>query len=141
MNRWVTYGHGEHSVVLDLDAVKAPEDGGAGRLDALVKTGHVGSLAARVGHGTHVPVDASLPDGVVETVEDVKEHGADIAAVRPVHRDCEVLIAGGGGAVHLLHLVLVAATPDDEGEGKENAEGDLAANGAAELREVEGIAD
>ena len=136
----VTYGHGEHGVVLNLDTVKAPEDGGTSGLDALVEAGHVGGLAAGVGHGTHVPVDAGLPDGIIETVEDVEEHGANVTAVGPVHGGGLVLFSGGGGAIDLLHLVLVTATPDDEGEGEKNAEGDLAANGAAQLGEIQGVA-
>lgn len=44
-----------------LERVDAIDDGRARRLDALVKPGVVGQLAAVVRHGAHEPVDAGLP--------------------------------------------------------------------------------
>ena len=84
-----THSNAKHGHVRLLLAVEGPEGDGAGGLEGLVEAGQVGRLAARVGQGAHVPVDARLPGGVEEAVEEVEEHGADeaLAAVGPVDRD------------------------------------------------------
>ncbi|TKW55711.1 hypothetical protein CTA1_9858 [Colletotrichum tanaceti] len=137
-------GGAEDGVVLGAEAVEAPEDGGAGGLNACgrcVKTGEVGGLAGRVGQGAHVPVDARLPDSVEEAVKHVEEHGPDVhvAAVGPVDGGV-VLVALDGGAGRLLALPGVAAAPDGHGQDEEGDVRGLCAHAAAQAGEVEGVA-
>lgn len=81
-----------------------------------------------------VPVHAALPGGIVEAVEHVQEHGAEVSLIRPVARGGEVVTGEAG-------LPLVASAPDGEGEDEEDDEGGLGAGCALEALDVEGVAE
>lgn len=84
--------------------------------------------------GGNVPVDAALPRSIVEAVEHVQEHGAEVSLILPVAVP-RLVVAGEAG------LPLVAAAPDGEGEDEEDDEGGLCAGGALEALDVEGVAE
>lgn len=109
----------KEGVVLDLETIEAPEDGRTSGLDTLVEASQIGSLATRVGESAHVPVDARLPDSIVETVKEVEENGAEslAAGVGPVQLADLVrigfVIEIGTGV--LLLLPGPATAPDNKG--------------------------
>lgn len=82
-----------------------------------------------------IPVNAALPRGIVEAVEHVQEHGAEVTLVLPVALNLGLVITGEAG------LPLVAAAPDGEGEDEEDDKGSLGAGGALEALDVEGVAE
>ena len=87
----------------------------------------------------HVPVDTSLPSGIVEAVEDVQEHRANVARIRPIKR----LPVGVEFDVHALASVPllkgIATTPDSKGEDDKNDPGDLGSGRAANTLDIEQI--
>ena len=50
-------GDAKHGLVLHAEVVESPEDGSTGTLNSLVEAGKVGSLAAGVRKGAHVPAN------------------------------------------------------------------------------------
>jgi hypothetical protein len=98
-------GAGVFGKVGDSFAVERPDDGGTGRLNAFVETDVVGRAATGVGERTHepgerwngfvkrgrggegrgdLPVDAGLPESIVQAVEEVEEHWPHVAGGGPV---------------------------------------------------------
>lgn len=126
----------KHVHVGKLQGVHAPYDGSTGRLDTLVEASIVGKLAAIVGERTHEPVDACLPSGVVEAVEDVEEHRSNVSVVSPVLGD---KAGSASGSTSVAGLEGIAATPNAHSDGKENAPGSLGTNGPAELADVQAV--
>jgi len=112
----------------DLAGVKRPHDGGTSRLNALVQSDVVGSTATRVGKCTHIPIDSALPEAVIHAIEDVKEHGANVARSGPV--------ISGGVSTGIGSLESIATTVDDEGNSEEEAPSDLGADTTTEVGEI-----
>lgn len=83
---------------------------------------------------SNIPVDRGLPDGIIETVEEVQEHRAHIARGGPVRGD---KVRVGDGLARVALLPGVAASIDDHGEGEQDEQRRLGADGAAEVLEVE----
>lgn len=108
-----------------------------------VETGQVGSLSTRVGDGTHVPVDTSLPGSIVESVEEVEEHGTDIllATISPINSHFIVCLSTGNSAGNLILLPGPAAAPDDKGQDEKTNERSLGANTSADVASIEGITE
>lgn len=110
----------------------------------LVETSQVGSLAARVGESTHVPVDAGLPSSIVHAVEEVEEHGCDelLLTISPVN-GVESTVLGGFLDFATSHLILlpgISTSPDGKGQDEESSERDLGANTSSNVASVKGIA-
>ena len=98
-----------------------------------------GSLAwgnVRDNDKKNVPVDGGLPESIIEAVEEVEEHGADVAVISPVGRD-EVETSDGSTGVGLL--VSVATSPDDHGEDEEGNPRNLGSKGTANSIHIEEI--
>lgn len=81
-----------------------------------------------------LPVDEALPDGVVHAVEEVQEHGSNVAGSRPV---CRGKLAGlDGGRVDVLagvpNLPGIATAPDSHGQHKDDHDGNAGASGTAD---------
>lgn len=80
----------------------------------------------------HIPVDTSLPGGVVETVKDVQEHWAKITWTRPIHLRALVGSVIGHIIARVCYLEAVATTPDCEGEHEQHDPGDHSTSSPAE---------
>lgn len=102
-------------------------------------TSQVGSLATRVGQGTHVPVDAGLPKGVVEAVEKVEKQGTKSFAsgIGPVQVAASLRVLVHVLASDLFLLPGPTASPDDKGQAHEDNVGDASTGRAANLGVVE----
>ena len=72
-----------------------------------------------------------MPGGIVESVEEVQEHGADVVLTIGEVEDVGV----GGTGVGLLEGV--AAAPDGEGQDEQDTPGDLGTERAADAADVE----
>lgn len=76
-----------------------------------------------------------MPDGIVESVKEVKEHGADVARVSPIPRlevgSFDIDISTG-----IFLLPSVATAVDGEGEGKENGHHSLGTDSTADGFEI-----
>lgn len=149
-------------LIRQLVGIKTPHNRGACRLNSLVKADIVGRAATGVGESTHVPggmlvcgsktvrrdglwaqrgggvgnipVDSGLPDSIVETVEEVEEHGADETRVSPV---LGLPVGSAGILSRVLLLKGIAAAPDDEGESEEDTPGQLGTDGTAEQGDIQ----
>lgn len=97
-----------------------PHASSTGRLDALVETSKVGQLATVVGKGSHVPVGAGLERGIVEPVEHVQEHGANVVTVGEVGTDL-------AGLPRVPSLEDVATAPNSHSHSNQNAKVELGA--------------
>lgn len=134
---------GEHGEERDAIRVEGPENSSTSGLDTLVETSQVGSLTTGVGQSTHVPVDAGLPDGIEEAVEEVEEHATEVVAVLPVDPG-EVVeaISAVHNSIFTCGLILlpgVTSAPDAHGEDKEEDERDSSTLGASEALHVEEV--
>ena len=82
-----------------------------------------------------------MPDGVEKAVEHVQEHCTNVGAIFEIDR------RHGSGQTELakirweLHLPGITATPDDHGQAKEDNQGDLGSERAADLVVVQAVAE
>lgn len=103
-------------------------------------TSHISGLSARVGQGAHVPVDASLPDGIVHAVGKVQNHRSNVllSAISEVNLD--VVLLGGDLTRRLCLLPGPAATPDSKGQDDQGDKRSTSTSGSAGLGVIEGPA-
>ena len=92
----------------------------------------------KLGEEGDAPVDGCLPCSVVEAVEHVQEHGADVAVGLEVENLAGICLDGFAG-VALLECVSTA--PDDHGDDQEHDQGDLCAHCSAELRKIKSVTE
>ena len=84
------------------------------------------------------PVDRGLPCSIVEAVEHVEEHRANITVGLEVKNLIRVCLDGLAG-VALLECI--SPTPDNHSDDQKHHQGDLCAHCAAEAWKVEGISE
>jgi len=108
-----TPGRSEFVHVRSAEIVDAPDNCGASRLDTFVEASEIGNLAAVVGETSDVPVDASLPSCIVEAIEDVEEHDADVTIRGPIHGFKSVSL---DRCASVTLLESISTTPDSKSE-------------------------
>lgn len=81
-----------------------------------------------------VPVDTGLPESVIEAVEEVQEHGADVAGGGPV----DWLHGQGRGTSETL-LKGISTSPDGQGNDQEHEPSNLGSETTADARGVKGV--
>lgn len=86
-----------------------------------------------------VPVDGGLPESIVEAVEDVEKHRANIARGRPISWDKVRVQLGVDGVASVRLLVSVAASPDDHGQDKERSPSNLGSDSTTDLVDIKSI--
>ncbi len=90
------------------------------------------------GRDGDLPVDGSLPERIVQAIEDVQEHGTDIARGIPIGWD---EVSGGGVSTGVLLLPRVSTAPDDHSYSKEEDQADFATDRATDLAIIESVTE
>lgn len=145
-----------------LASIQIVHDSRANGLYALVKADIVGQTTAGVGESAHVPnaclaynkkrlrhgrlwsnghvnlpVNARLPNRIVETVKDVQEHGADISRGSPVGGLIVRVQLGIDRLARVVLLVGVAAAPKSKSKDNQDNPSHLGTNGPAHTLDID----